>query len=139
MRSQAVAQTEFSFQICLAEPSAMFAVLAISAADLQARVGRLSNGSTDATSTEVGFSRRKVPAFMDYKVKAIKAINEKMTSTAKASEVATIVVVMSFLMLEVRLQKISFRTQRARTFVTVANVDSQLLATRMNCRGTLPN
>jgi hypothetical protein len=102
VRSQAEAQTEFSVQICLAEPAVMFAVLALSAADLQARTGHLSNESIHNTSTGGELSRRKVPAFMDYKFKAIKAINEKMTSAAKAAEVATIVVVMSFTMLEVR-------------------------------------
>jgi ATP-dependent exoDNAse (exonuclease V) alpha subunit len=102
VRSQAEAQTEFSVQICLAEPAALFAVLALSSADLQARTGHLSNESIHDTSTEGKLSRRKVPAFMDYKFKAIKAVNEKMASAAKASEAATIVVVMSFTMLEVR-------------------------------------
>src|SRR3954451_25352727 len=102
VRSQAEAQTEFSVQICLAEPAALFAVLALSSADHQARTGNLSNESIRGTSTEGWLSRRKVPTFMDYKLKAIKAANEKMVSAAKASEVATIVVVMSFTMLEVR-------------------------------------
>ena len=106
VRSQATAQIEFSVQLCLAEPAVMFAALAISAADLQARTGRLSNKSIHSTSTGGELSRRKVPAFMDYKFKAIKAINEKMGSAAKAAEVATIVVVMSFTMLEVRGQLI---------------------------------
>ena len=99
VRSQAEAQIDFSVQICLAEPAALFAVLALSSADLQARTGHLSNES----STKGELSRRKVPAFMDYKFKAIKAINEKMASAAKAAEVAIIVVVMSFTMLEVRV------------------------------------
>jgi hypothetical protein len=107
VRSQAEAQTEFSVQICLAEPAALFAVLALSSADLQARTGHLSNESIHSTSTEGELSRRKVPAFMDYKFRAIKAVNEKMTSATKAAEVAIIVVVMSFTLLEVRAQLIS--------------------------------
>ena len=101
VRSQAAAQTEFSFQICLSEPSALFAVLAVSAADLQARSGRLLGGLTRTTFAKGDLSHRAVPAFMDYKAKAIKAVNEKMTSTAKAAEVTIIVVVMSCLLLEV--------------------------------------
>jgi hypothetical protein len=95
VRSEAVAQTEFSFRICLAEPAALYAVLAISSADLQARTGRLS----------------KTPAFMDYKFKAIKAVNEKITSTEKAAEVATMVVIMSFMLLEVRLNILQLRSE----------------------------
>jgi hypothetical protein len=102
VRSQAAAQIEFTFQICMSEPAAMFAVLALSSADLQARTGRLSNEPIHNALTEGGPSRRKVPAFMDYKFKAVKAVNEKMVSAAKAAEVAIIVVVMSFTMLEVR-------------------------------------
>src|SRR4051812_49421875 len=104
VRSQAAAQIEFSVQICFAEPAALFAVLALSSADLHARTGRLSNETIQSTSTQGELSRRKVPAFMDYKSKAIQAVNEKMDSVAKAAEVATIVVVMSFTMLEVRAQ-----------------------------------
>ena len=107
VRRQAEAQTEFSVQICLAEPAVMFAVLALSSADLQARTGHLSNESIHNTSTGGELSRRKVPAFMDYKFRAIKAVNEKMTSATKAAEVAIIVAVMSFTMLEVRAQLIS--------------------------------
>ena len=102
VRSQAAAQTEFSFQICLAEPSAMFALLAISSADIQARTGRLANWSIGPPSTEGDLFHRQVPAFVDYKAKAIKAVNEKMTSAAKAAETVTMVVVMSCMLLEVR-------------------------------------
>jgi hypothetical protein len=114
IRSQAAAQTEFSVQICLAEPAAMFAVLAASSADLQARTGRLSNEPIQSTSTEGEHSRRKVPAFIDYKFKAMKAINEKMASAAKTAEVAAIVVVMSLLFIEVRAQLISRGQSRSR-------------------------
>jgi hypothetical protein len=110
VRSQAAAQIEFSFQLCLAEPSAMYAALAISSADLQARTGRLSKALIEATSTEGDLIYRKMPAFMDYKFKAIQAVNEKMTSTAKATEVTTIVAIMSFLFLEVRSQMLSLRS-----------------------------
>ena len=101
VRSQAAAQTEWSFQICLAEPSAMFAVLAVSATDLRARTGRLSNGSIETTLAEGELSDQEMPAYLNYKMKAIKAVNEKMTSTAQAAAIVTIVVVMSCLLLEV--------------------------------------
>jgi hypothetical protein len=113
VRSQAAAQTEFTVQICLAEPAAMFAMLAISSADLQARTGHLSNESIQSKSTEGELSRRKVPAFMDYKFKAMKAVNEKIASAAKAAEVVAIVVLMSFSLLEVRAQLISRRQSRS--------------------------
>jgi len=113
VRSQAAAQTEFSVQLCLAEPAAMFAVLAISLADLQARTGHLSKKSIQSKSTEGELSRRKVPAFMDYKFKAMKAVNEKIASAAKAAEVVAIAVLMSFSMLEVRAQLISRRQSRS--------------------------
>lgn len=101
-RREAVAQTEFSFQICMADPSALYAVLAVSSADLQARTGRLSNKPIENVSTKGELVPRKMPAFMDYKLKAIKAVNEKMTSTEKAADVATMVVVMSLMLIEVR-------------------------------------
>jgi hypothetical protein len=104
VRNQAAAQTEYSFQICLAEPSVMYAVLAISAADLQARTGRLLNTPMETTSTKGDLVHRKMPAFMNYKLKAIKAVNEKMASTMEMAELVTIAVVMSFLFLEVRSQ-----------------------------------
>lgn len=107
VRSQAAAQTEFSVQLCLAEPAAMFAVLAISSADLQARTRHLSNESIQSKSTEGELSRWKVSAFMDYKFKAMKAVNEKIASAAKTAEVVAITVLMSFSMLEVRVQLIS--------------------------------
>jgi hypothetical protein len=107
VRSQAAAQTEFSVQICFKEPAAMFAVLALSSADLQARTGHLSNESIQSKSTEGEISHQKAPAFMGYKFKAMKAVNEKIASDAKAAEVAAIVVLMSFSMLEVRAQLIS--------------------------------
>jgi hypothetical protein len=113
VRRQAAAQTEFSVQLCLAEPAAMFAMLAISSADLQARTGNLSNESIQSKSTEGELSRRKVPAFMDYKFKAMKAVNEKITSAAKTAEVVAITVLMSFSMLEVRAQLISRRQSRS--------------------------
>jgi hypothetical protein len=102
VRREAVAQVEFSFQICMAEPSALYAVLAVSSADLQARTGYLSNKRIETISTKGELVRRKMPAFMDYKLKAIKAVNEKMTSTEKAAEVAIMVVVMSLMFIEVR-------------------------------------
>src|SRR2546423_5141847 len=54
VHSQAVAQTEFSFQLCLAEPAAMFALLAVSSVDLHARTGRLLNGPIETTSSSSG-------------------------------------------------------------------------------------
>lgn len=102
VRREAAAQTEFSFQICLAEPSALYAVLAVSSADLQARTGRLSARPVEIISDQGTLVRQKMPAYMDYKLKAIEAVNEKMTSTEKAAEVTTMVVVMSLMLIEVR-------------------------------------
>jgi hypothetical protein len=102
VRREAVAQAEFSFQICMAEPSALYAVLAVSSADLQARTGHLSNKPIETISTKGELVQRKMPAFMDYKLKAIKAVNEKMASTEKTAEVAIMVVVMSLMLIEVR-------------------------------------
>jgi len=113
VRSQAAAQAEFSVQVCLAEPAAMFSVLAVSAADFQARTGHLSNESIQSKSTEGELSRRKLPTFKDYKFMAMKAANEKIASAAEAAEVIIIVVLMSFSMLEVRAQLISRRQSRS--------------------------
>jgi hypothetical protein len=132
VRNQAAAQTEFSFQICFAEPSAMYAVLAISAADLQARTGCLSNTPMETTSTKGDLVHRKMPAFMEYKLKAIKAVNEKMTSTGKMAEVATMVVLMSFLFLEVRSQMRVFKIKGESTLRIAANSSSQSPAIKMS-------
>jgi hypothetical protein len=113
VRSQAATQTEYTVQLCLAEPAAMFAMLALSSVDLQARIGHLSNESIQSKSTEGELSRRKVPAFMGYKFKAMKAVNEKIASGAKAAEVVAIAVLMTFSLLEVRAQLISRRQSRS--------------------------
>jgi hypothetical protein len=134
VRSQAAAQTEFSFQICFAEPAAMYAVLAISAADLQARTGRLSNTPMETISAKGDLVHRKVPAFMDYKFRAIKAVNDKMTSKTKMAEVATMVVLMSFLLLEVRAQTHFFEIIVNRAVLIPANSSSQSLAIKMSYR-----
>lgn len=112
VRSQAVAQTEFSVPIFFAEPAVMFAMLAISSADLQARTGHISNEWIQSKSTKGELSRGKVPAFMDYKFKAMKALNEKIASAAKSAEVVAIIVLMSLSILEVRAQLISRRQSR---------------------------
>jgi hypothetical protein len=111
VRREAAAQVEFSFQICMAEPSALYAVLAVSSADLQARTGYLSNKPIETVSPKGELVRRKMPAFMDYKLKAIKAMNEKMASTEKVAEVAMMVVVMSLMFIEVRSRMRSDRSR----------------------------
>ena len=102
VRREAVAQTEFSFQFFMTDPSALYAALALGSLDLQARAGRLPNRPIESISTKEKLAQPKMPAFMDYKLKAIKAINKKMTSTEKAAEVVIMIVVMSFMLIEVR-------------------------------------
>ena len=102
VRREAVAQTEFSFQLFMSEPSALYAALALGSLDLQARAGRLPNRPIESISTKEKLAQPKMPAFMDYKLKAIKAINKKMTSTEKAAEVVIMIVVMSLMLIEVR-------------------------------------
>jgi hypothetical protein len=106
IRSQLAVQTEYTVQLCLAEPAVTFAMLALGSVDLQARTGHLSDESIQSKSTEGELSHRKVPAFMGYKFKAMKAVNEKIASGVKAAEILIIVVLMTFSLVEVRARLI---------------------------------
>ena len=87
----------------LAVPQVAYAVLAMGAADLQARAGHLSSDLAETTSIEDGLVRRKVPSFVEYKAKAIKLFNEDVPLSERDDDVPAIAVVMSIIFLEVCL------------------------------------
>lgn len=101
IQSKAKIQCDWTVQLVLAEPQVLFAVLAISAADLQARTGHLEIGAEEtAAYSEEDLLHKRVPSFVEYKVKAIKAFNEDTAVADRASDIPAIAVVMSIIFLE---------------------------------------
>jgi hypothetical protein len=101
IRSQAVAQNEWAMKLAFAQPLVLFSILAIAAAELQARAGQLGNGSVETTYTEKDLASRTVPDFVGYKLRAIKLANQKMANIEEAVDTSTIYALMCLLSIEV--------------------------------------
>jgi hypothetical protein len=110
IRSQAVAQNEWAMKLAFAQPLVLFSILAIAAAELEARTCQLGNGSVATTYIERDLVTRKVPDFVGYKLRASKIANQKMSSLEEAVDVSTIYALMCLLGMEVRY--ILFRLAR---------------------------
>ena len=101
IRSQAIAQNEWAMKLAFAQPLMLFSILAIAAAELQARTGQLGNGSVETTYTEKDLAFRTVPDFVGYKLRAIKLANQKMANIEEAVDTSTIYSLMCLLSIEV--------------------------------------
>jgi hypothetical protein len=101
IRSQAIAQNEWAMKLAFAQPLVLYSILAIAAAELQARTGQLGNGSVETTYTESDLASRKVPDFVGYKLRAIKIANQRMSNIEEAVDVSTIYALMCLLGIEV--------------------------------------
>jgi hypothetical protein len=101
IRSQAIAQNEWAMKLAFAQPLVLFSILAVAAAELQARTGQLGNGSVETTYTERDLASRKVPDFVGYKLRAIKIAIQKMSKLEEAVDVSTIYALMCLLSIEV--------------------------------------
>jgi len=101
IRSQAVAQNEWVMKLAFAQPLMLFSILAVSAAELQARLGQLGNGSVETTYTEKDLASRTAPGFVAYKLRAIKLANQKMANIEEAVGTSTIYSLMCLLSIEV--------------------------------------
>ena len=103
VRSQAAVQIDWTLKIVLAVTQVAYAVLAIGAADLQARAGQMSSGLEETAYSEQDLVHRKVPSFVEYKAKAIKTFNEDVPVAEREDGIPAIAVVMSIIFLEVCL------------------------------------
>ena len=101
IRIQAVAQNQWAMELAFAEPLMLFSILAVAAAELQARTGQLGSGAVETTYTETDLASRKVPDFVGYKVRALKLANQKMANVQKAVDASTIYSLMCLLSIEV--------------------------------------
>ena len=97
IRSQAVAQNEWAMKLAFAQPLMLFSILA---AELQARLGQLGNGSVETTYTEKDLASRTAPDFVAYKLRAIKLANQKMANIEEAVGTSTIYSLMCLLSIE---------------------------------------
>jgi hypothetical protein len=101
IRSQAIAQNEWAMKLAFAQPLMLFSILAIAAAELQARAGLLGSGSVETTYTEKDLASRIVPDFVGYKLRAIKLANQKMANMEEAVDTSTVYALMCLLGIEV--------------------------------------
>jgi hypothetical protein len=101
IRSQAIAQNEWAMKLAFAQPLMLFSILAIAAAELQARSGLLGSGSVETTYTEKDLASRTVPDFVGYKLRAIKLANQKMANMEEAVDTSTVYALMCLLGIEV--------------------------------------
>jgi hypothetical protein len=88
-------------KLAFAQPLVLFSILAVAAAELQARTGQLGNGAVETTYTEKDLASRTVPDFVGYKLRAIKLANQKMANVQEAVDVSTIYALMCLLSIEV--------------------------------------
>jgi hypothetical protein len=88
-------------KLAFAQPLVLYSILAIAAAELQARTGQLGSGSVETTYTESDLASHKVPDFVGYKLKAIKIANQRMSNVEEAVDVSTIYALMCLLGIEV--------------------------------------
>jgi hypothetical protein len=101
IRSQAIAQNEWAMKLAFAQPVVLFSILAVAAAELQARSGQLRNGSVETTYTEGDLTSRTVPDFVGYKLRATKLANQKMANIQEAVDTPIIYSLMCLLSIEV--------------------------------------
>jgi hypothetical protein len=101
IRSQAVAQNEWAMKLAFTQPLVLFSILAIAAAELQARANRLGNDSVETTYTERDLASRAAPDFVGYKLRAVKLANQKMANIEGAVDSSTIYALMCLLGTEV--------------------------------------
>lgn len=101
IRSQVIAQNQWAMRLAFAQPLVLFSILAVAAAELQARLGQLRNGSVETAYTEKDLASRTVPDFVGYKLRAIRLANKKMANTQEAVGTSTIYAVMCLLSIEV--------------------------------------
>lgn len=101
IRSQAIAQSDWAMSLAFTQPLVLFSILAVAAAELQARSGHLGNGSVETTYTERDLAFRTVPDFVGYKLRAIKIANQKISNPEEAVSVSTIYALMCLLSIEV--------------------------------------
>src|SRR2546421_592518 len=101
IRSQVIAQNQWAMKLAFAQPLVLFSILAVAAAELQARLGKLRNGSVETTYTEKDLASRTVPDFVGYKLRATKLANQKMGNAQEAVDTSTIYSLMCLLSIEV--------------------------------------
>ena len=101
IRSQVIAQNQWAMELAFAQPLVLFSILAVAAAELQARLGQLRNGSVETAYTEKDLTSRVDPDFVGYKLRAIKLANKMMANTEEAVCTSTIYALMCLLSIEV--------------------------------------
>ena len=109
IRKDIISQNEWIVQLAFSEPRVLYAVLACASAEMLARTGQLKQGSPETTYREKDIATynkgdvlsRMIPDFVDYKVKAIKILNEKMSIPEQAIETPTVYAIIQLLGIEI--------------------------------------